>query len=194
MIGSKAKPSWIWLLAVFTAAALFMLLRTQDLYPRIFADEYTYSYHAKFFGEVDSGIPSFLYYAVYNIASLCGDEFMACARYFNIAFYLLGGLFVYLTGRPWLDERSNFIVTAVSLFGPYSIYTHFFMPESMFYFGFWVFVYLFSRIEAGHFMSYVWASATLGVLSLIKAHAILLIPACLVYIVLIEARDRKSVV
>ncbi len=180
------------ILATITiAAALFLVIRSHGLTPRIFADEYTYSYYAKFFGNSNSGIPSFLYFAVYQIVNYCENGLLACARYLNIAFFVGGGLLVYLTGRSRVSDGRNIILTTIALFSPYSLYTHFFMPESMFYFGFWLFIYLFLNVkEYDSLKSYLWPSITLGVVSLVKPHALLFMPACLAYIAL--QSERKS--
>jgi len=191
MHGSKQKDQTLILSAIFVGSAIFLYIRSLGLYPRIFADEYTYSYFTKYVGLVDSGIPSFLFYSTYGIITYFANDFLWYARVTNILFYVAGGWFVFLTAKSCLDYKNALIVTAVALFGTYSIYTHFFMPEAMFYFGFWLFIYLFLRIKNGSSAGvYLIAAFVFGCLSLVKPHALLFMPACLVFIVL--QNDRPS--
>ena len=147
--------------------------------PWIFADEQVYSSMARLTPLSETGIASYLYFAVFRLASLAGDQFLLGARVLNLAFVAGAVPFVYLTARRYCPHRVAALIAGSALLSPFHVYTVFFMPESMYFFMFWLVTWLALGVEAHA----VWIGAALGALMLTKVHGIFLLPAVALFLV-----------
>jgi len=84
----------------------------------------------------------------------------------------------------------------LSLFGPVNIFTVNFMPESMYFFSFWVVTWFLLGVnDSSSLRSYIIGGCLLGLSALVKPHALFLLPAVIAYILYSGVRkDEKWVV
>lgn len=164
------------LLSLFLAF-LYMTLRNTGLYPSIFGDEWSYSSAARLLPLREAPLPSYLYFLVYRGTNQCGEGFLDCARSLNVLFFVASTPFIYLLARRVCARPLAAWVALLSLLRPANSYTAFFMPEAMYYFGFWLLSWHAFQIHARP----DWRRASvggilLGLLFLVKLHALFLLP------------------
>ncbi|MDR1708340.1 MAG: glycosyltransferase family 39 protein [Candidatus Accumulibacter sp.] len=171
------------LLALCLAVFLLLTLRNTGLYPAVFHDEYTYSTSARLLPFSESPIPGYLYLWIYSFTNYCGDGFLDCARIFNALFFVSGAVFVFLLARKVMSDLMAVLIAAFSILGPFSIYTAYFMPESMYFFAFWLFAWKLTGLDAdSRRREWILAGFVFGCVSLVKPHSLLFAPAVVVYI------------
>lgn len=174
---------WIQLTFLGLVAFVALQIRTAGMYPSIFADEYSYSRYSRLEPIADAQIPAYLYFATYSLTRLCGDGFLACAKTLNILFLVLSIPLLYQCARLVLPRTLAVYMSTLAVLSPANAYTAYFMPESMYYFGFWLMTYLLLRVSPSSQLIYLLIPATaLGTLMLVKPHGIFLTPAALIYI------------
>ncbi|GJI88441.1 DUF7024 domain-containing protein [Duganella hordei] len=174
--------------AMFLAALLavfgYMTLRNVGMYPTVFGDEWTYSSFARLMPFRETLIPNYLYYTVYGLTSACGDGYLECARLINAAFVVGAAPLIYLIARQYMTRQAAAVVAVLAALAPSNTYTAYFMPEAMYFWGFWLFSW---SVLRGHGRAGVRAvaisSALLGLLALVKVHGLFLLPGYLVYLV-----------
>src|SRR5690606_14161442 len=116
--------------------------------------------------------------------SSCGVAFLECARLIN-ALLLVGAMpVIYLVARPYAGRGLSFVVTWLSVLGPFNVYTAYFMPETLYFLGFWVFAWY--VLVVGERLK-PWAfgggsGAILGLMMAVKFHAVFLLAALFAYI------------
>lgn len=156
----------------------YIARRHAGTYPSVFADEQIYSQFARLLPLKDVTIPSYLYLATYGLTNACGDGFLTCARYLNLAFFIGSAPFIYLATRTVASKPVAVIAALLCVAAPTNTYTGYFMPESMYFFGFAVLTWLAlapTRMAwAAHAAA---AGAVLGLMTLVKVHALFLVPA-----------------
>jgi phosphoglycerol transferase len=158
--------------------AFFLALRSLGLYPIVFADEYLYSELSRLVPFSDANIPGYLYFAIYRATRLCGDGFLGCARLLNVAFFVCATGFIYLVGKRVVDEKNALLISALSILGPINTYTAYFMPESLYFLCFWIVTWLALSINERHGIWHWFCfGMSLGLTSLVKPHALFLLPA-----------------
>lgn len=172
---------------IVSSVSFLLLYRTTGLQPTVFADEYTYSKFARLLALDEVSIPGYLYFFAYGSTNLCGEAFLACARVLNIFFLVAAAPFIYLIGRKVSGERSALVIALLSILGPINSYTAYFMPESLYFFTFWVFTYFAFSLEREHSLSR-WALVGLlfGISALVKPHALFLLPALAIYFLVVQ--------
>jgi hypothetical protein len=166
-------------LAFMTAlAAVFAYLvsRHTGSYPSIFADEQIYSESARLLARGEPVVPSYLYFALYRLTSLGGDRFLDWARLLNVLFLLGAAPFWYRSARVLTNKATAVVVALLCVLAPVNLFTGFFMPESMYYFGFAVLSWL-ALTRGGWRWQGPALGVVLGALSLVKVHALFLLPA-----------------
>ncbi|MGP2544040.1 ArnT family glycosyltransferase [Yersinia sp. 2541 StPb PI] len=167
--------------AMLFALSFFLLIRNSGLYPIVFADEYSYSHASRNLPFGLSALPNHLFFLVYSFTSVCGDGFLGCARILNVLFFIAASPFIYLSGKIYIGKGLSLLFMLIVMFGQFNTYTAYFMPESMYFLGFWLSVYITllsinSFDKKGLFITaFAW-----GILSLIKPHALFVIPAVVV--------------
>lgn len=179
-----AHKPYLKALAVLLSLAAFgyLLQRNLGLYPNVFADEWYYSKMARLQPLAEAIVPSYLYLWLSGLSNACGDGFYDCVRVGNLLFLFGAAPFVYLTARTVASPLLAGLVALFSLLAPFNIYTAYFMPEAMYYFGFWVLAWL--LLTRGHWRWPARAAAAgvvLGLMSLVKVHALFLLPALAVF-------------
>lgn len=181
------------LMGCLTFFVFFILsLKNHGLYPMAFADEYTYSRLSRNLDLSESNIPGYFYLFIYSITRTCGDGFLGCAKLINSFFFSLSLLPIFLISRKVNSSWIALTVCVFTVFGGVSSYVTYFMPESMFFFGFWFFSWFFLSLnEKSSICKWLAAAGIFGLLSLVKPHAILFSPALACYIIYIHYKIRN---
>ena len=180
------KPAiWPALLALALACASFWLYqRSAGLYPTVFADEWYYSKMARLMPLAEAIVPSYLYLWIFGASKACGPDFLDCVRAGNLVFFIAAAPFLYLTARKYTGPAWSFTLALAATLAPLNVYTAYFMPEATYYFGFCVLSWLVLTRARWHWAAIALAGgAVLGVMSLVKVHALFLIPALCLYLV-----------
>ncbi|MES3023399.1 MAG: hypothetical protein V4857_17685 [Pseudomonadota bacterium] len=164
-------------LALF-GAFLYLLLRNAGTFPMVLADEWYYSSAARLQPFERSRLPSYLYLALFSTTNSCGESFYECARVLNGLLFVGTAPLIYLIAKRVCSKRIAALLAAVCVLSPLNSYSAYFMPEVMYCFAFYVFAWGALRYRAAPPMLYALAAgAMLGVLSVIKVHAVFLLPA-----------------
>ncbi|MDX2471621.1 MAG: glycosyltransferase family 39 protein [SAR324 cluster bacterium] len=175
------------LIALILITGIFLLLRNLGLYPSIFADEWNYSRLSRLIPFDRAYRPNYLYYAIFKTTSLCGDSFLECARLYNVVFFILAAPFIYAIAKDYTGQKTSLVIVALSLFGSVNIYTAYFMPESAYYFCFWAFIWAFLKNPRSEStQTWVFLGILLGLGSLIKPHALFLLPPLFIFLVFLK--------
>ncbi len=163
---------------------LYLLQRNLDLSPALFADEWYYSKYSRLAPLGEAIVPSYLYLWLFRSTNACGDQFLDCARGLNALFYVAAAPFVYLVARRLAGAPLALAIALAALLAPLNMYTAFFMPEAMYFFGFALLTWV--ALNHAHWRSTRYGLTTgalLGAMSLVKVHGLFLLPALLLFIV-----------
>jgi phosphoglycerol transferase len=179
---------------IFAGLIIFIALifRSSGIYPVVLADEYIYSKFSRLLPLSGSTIPGYIYLAIYSVTSVCGDGFLDCARILNALFFLTATPFIYLTARRVCSRGVATFATLLTLLGPINSYTAYFMPESLYFFSFWLFTWFILRLDySSDSNSWAFGGIIFGFSSLVKPHALFFLPAILIYILYVS-REREG--
>jgi phosphoglycerol transferase len=187
---NRSVPYFLW--AAMLVAFFLLLARTYGLYPSV-VDEYVYSKFARLVPFSDATIPGYLFYALFRATNLCTDGWLDCARLINITLFVSAAPFVYLTARSVCGRATSALIAVLALLGPINSFTAYFMPETFYYFVFWVFTWYVLR--DGQDITprvAVTAGGILGLMALIKPHALFLLAALLPYLAYVTRYQLKE--
>lgn len=166
-----------WLGALLVLLLLFGF-RYHGMNAVVMADEWYYSSLTRLTAPADSSLPSYLYNAIYRTTTACGTGFLDCVRLLNTVFFLASSPFIYLLGRRVVSAHIASLVALLAMLGPVNSYTAYFMPESFYFFTFWVTSWVAFRFNdqpgAGRAAA---LGVCVGALALIKVHALFLVPS-----------------
>jgi len=178
-MSSKLKTAWFaGILSVFA----YLMLRNAGMQPIVMADEWYYSSFSRLFPLSEVAIPSYLYLIVSKGTLACGAGALECARIINVIFFLAASPFIYLTARRFMSPKLASIVALLAALGPFNSYTAYFMPESMYYFMFWLLSWTAFRFnEKPAAARAAQLGAVLGALALTKVHALFLFPSLVLF-------------
>ena len=162
----------------------YIAKRHGSTYPSVFADEQIYSHFARLMPLDEVTIPSYLYLSVYGLTNACGDGFLRCARYINLLFFIGSAPFIYLATRTFATKPVAMLAALLCVAAPTSTFTGYFMPESMYFFGFAVLTWLSLACGRMHWAVHAaLTGAVLGLMTLVKVHALFLVPALALFMV-----------
>jgi len=179
-----APRSWMRaaVVALFAAIGAYLLLRTWGTQPQIMADEWSYSRMARLQDLSESILPSWLYLWLARGSNACGARFYDCIHAANVLFMVAAAPFVYAIGRQVAGRGVALAIALAATLAPMNLYTTYFMPETMYYFGFCVLSWVALAGIGWHPLRWsVALGVALGVASLIKVHALFLVPALVPY-------------
>ncbi|GAB3460262.1 hypothetical protein GCM10027321_19510 [Massilia terrae] len=180
-ISSRLAPAIV--VATMLLVGWYLLARNLGLNPVLFADEWYYSKMSRLQPLADSVLPSWLYLWIFRATNACGDGFLDCVRIGNVGFWIGAAPFLYAITRRVAGRVWSCVVLALSLMAPLNLYTAMFMPESTYYFGFCVLSWLALNRSAWNRAAHGLAlGIVLGLMSLVKVHALFLVPALLLYL------------
>ena len=164
---------------------IYLTARNAGIYPSVFADEWFYNLFSRLHDIKYSQRPSYLYFGIFSVTNRCGDGFLECARLINALFFVAAIPLIYSLCRKYLARRLSLCVTALSVFSPINAFSAYFMPESMYYFGFFLFAWIALKgVNKKPLAAAIFAGCTLGAMAMVKVHAIFLLPGLWVVILL----------
>ncbi len=173
-------------LAVLATIFVFLVARSWYMFPSVFPDEYVHSRASRLLDLNRAEIPGYLFYLVYSFTGAFGDHFLQAARFINVSFFISGSYIVFLISKKITGTTIAAIIGVVTALSPMNTYTTYFMPESMFFFVFWIMIYLLMRHDNGdnpkvYAKNWALIGLALGALSLVKPHALFIYPVLLLY-------------
>lgn len=122
----------------------------------------------------------------------CGYGFYTCGKSINLIFLVGFAVFIYLAARLLVEPGLAIYVGFLALLGPISAYASYFTPDMMFYFGASIVIYAVLRhSDATAVGRWALLGVGLGVVTLIKPHALFLIPPMLVYVIFLAVKAGK---
>ena len=171
------------LCAALAAVLAWLLYRNLGLYPAIFADEWYYSRMARLTPLGEAIVPSYLYLWLFRGSLACGDGFLDCVRIANALLFAGAGAFFYAVARVYMRPLLAVCVVVLALLAPTNIYTAYFMPEASYYFGFAALSWVALTPRAWSLTRRaLLLGVVLGLMSLVKVHALFLIPAASLFL------------
>lgn len=170
----------------------YLVHRSAGMNPAVFADEWYYSKFARLSPLTESILPSYLYLWIMRGTSVCGTGFLECSRIINAFAFVAAAPFIYGTARRFTSRPLAVWVAILSTLLPIGSYTAYFMPESTYYFGFCVLSwYVLTQDEQNRYVHAAGSGVILGLLSLVKVHALFLLPALCVYTLVLNAGTKN---
>lgn len=159
----------------------------KGLAPTVFSDEWIYSRAARLLPLSESNLSSYLYLFLFGSTNYCGSGFLECARVLNTIFFALGFPLIYLISIKLVSRKTALFILILSMLCPMTSYTAYFMPESLYFFSFWIFAwFVLSNIKNHPGITGIGIGFILCLMSFIKMHAIFLIPAMMIFLGLIS--------
>lgn len=178
-------------LAVFT----MLVFRNAGLNPAVFADEWIYSSSSRLFAIDQSVVPSYLFLLLFENTSRCGTAFLECARLLNAFLVMASMPFIYMTARRYVSKLVGLLIASLTALGPINSYSAYFMPETLYFLSFWIFVWyalgataLRSPWRYGAVIGLI-----LGLMMAIKFHAIFLLAGFCVFVTLCVIVQGKRI-
>lgn len=164
-------------LAGMVAVALFLIYRSMGLFPTVMADEWAYNLFSRHLPLSSASMPSYLYLWLFRQTNHCGSSFLECARVFNSVLFVAAAPFIYKISRQVATPRISAIIALASLSTPINTYTAYYMPEAMYFTGFWVLSwFLLTARKLSLYFYGCGAGVILACLSMVKVHALFLLP------------------
>lgn len=176
---------WFGLLAVHANKAL-------GYYPLVIPDEYYYTNDLRHLSYDQVFLPGYIYYAVYSVTSWFGQAYFDAGRVLNALLFMLSAPFLYSVSRLVCSKRLSLFVTFLVLVSPLSTYTIYFMPESIYFLGFWALFWFIAvkSVDMPPIPRAALAGAGIAIASLLKYHGIFLLPGLLLYIFVASPREN----
>ena len=172
------------------SSIIIIILRNLNLYPSVFTDEQFHSYFSRLTEFKNIPVPSYIFYLIYKTTNVCSENFLECGRFLNTIFFSIGCFFIYTITRKHSSFIKSFSICFLVLLGPINIYTAYFIPESLYFCFFWFLVYFIFNNECKKKIYWIKSGIILGLMSLIKPHAIFLAPCFITYSILTEEKKE----
>ena len=171
----------------------WLYLRGHGLYPAVFADEWYYSKMSRLAPLGEALLPSYLYLWLFSASSACGAGFLDCVRLGNLVLFFAALPFFYLTARRYTTRALAWLLTLFAAAAPLNAYTMYFMPEASYWFGFCVLSWVVLAQDGWRLSHQAVASGlVLGAMSLVKVHALFLLPALCLYLLVAAWLDGAA--
>lgn len=147
----------------------------------MFWDEYAHSTTALHQGMLSNYLVAPIFNALYHLTAYGGNGFLEVARGLNTFFFTASLIPIYVLARQFAPPWPALALAVLCIMGPISIYTAYFSPESLYFFGFWLFALLIFSPHA--FQKRRAALLGLGItaLSAIKIHGLFLLPGLITF-------------
>jgi phosphoglycerol transferase len=197
----KQHPLAVLLLGTFIINAGFCLRQFTSTQPFVLSDETTYAFQAKETNNpralasnplVSAPLPNTLYLNIYHGAFWFGDNYLQVARFLNGLFFSLALFPIYGVARKVTSAPLAVAAALAAVIGPASTYALFFMPEALYFLGFWAFIWcLFQRLHSHPLWAAISGGLALGALSLVKPHALQLLPITAVGFLVMALTERR---
>lgn len=151
--------------------------RGHGLPASLFADEWYYSLFARLVPPAEALFPSYLYFGLFSLSSQCGPGFLDCVRLLNLLLLVATAPPVYLVARQVANRGIATVIALLAIGMPINVYGLYFMPETAYFFMFWLFTWSVLRFwRAPRPPALLLSAVLLGVTGLVKVHALFLLP------------------
>jgi len=183
---TKSKFEYLWLLLPMAFAA-WSISRVWTVLPSIMGDEYVYTSAAKHLPFAEQYFSNYLFSWVMSATNMCGTDFYVCTKSINSVFFALAILFTFLIAARFLTFGWSVFVASVTALSPIAIPVSYFMPEIM-YFAAMTGVVLVALWVADKGKWQLWSlvGISLGLATLVKPHAIFMLPAFTVFALVVS--------
>lgn len=183
-LSRKKLAEWASLIGASILAFWYLTARLTGVTVSVLIDEYVYVLDAHYKDFTESGYPNHLFQLIYSATKTCGPDFYACARGVNASFVVASAILVYLLAVRVSNNRLlGAVAWSAAIFGTFSTYTAYFMPEAIFNFLMVLFFYLLIRFgDSDRLIVWLGFGVVLGIAALAKPHALFVVPAFVIYI------------
>ena len=189
----KFWKTFSWVIPVVALGVIWVMTRIMTVLPKILGDELIYSNNARHTALADSSVPNYLFNILYSTTSNFGYGFYTAAKVYNLIFLVGFAAVVYFAARLIAKPGVSFAVAMIALVGPISAYASYFTPEMMFYFGCAIVIYFALRFHARTgFAKWALLGFGLGLVTLVKPHALFLTAPLLAYIVYLAFKGEGN--
>jgi phosphoglycerol transferase len=196
----ERQPALI-LLLIFSALSLCFIVKSVSVqYPSIIDDEYEYSVQSRYFGKESAVLehnrwvapkPNDLYFWIFHSVRWFGDNSYQFAKILNSLLFAAAVFPIYGISRRFLRHVPALLLSVLIVSAPIQCYTVYFMPESCYFLGFWLFVFLFiSNLPQRSLMAGTSGGVALGLLTLVKPHALAILAAANLTLIFIALLPR----
>lgn len=195
-VGTWPGHDWMAALLVALAVAAWVLLRNAAISGPLIWDEGVYVQQSRFGTDLGlkhpgaafggPSMPNLLFLKLYSLAFEFPARFMEVARALNALCFGLGGAAMYAVARLVLPTAPAAGWAVIGAGGAIASFAAMFTPESMYLLGFWSVVWLLLR-SLPHSLrrAMVHAGLALGLMMLVKPHALMLLAALTLFAVLV---------
>ena len=172
---------------------VWLQIRVQGVLPAIMQDEYVYSMQSRKVPLTESEFPNFLYSWLYSSTNACGVNYYSCSKNLNLVFFAGFVGIIFWISQRYLGKWWALAISVATALSPLGIFASVFMPESMyFFFALVSLVALWWASRSASWWHYALAGALLGLTSLVKPHALFLLGAAVIYLLLIRWSSWKQ--
>lgn len=196
LIKTDPKKFWsisAWVLPLIAISITILAVRIWKIPPKLMGDELYYNWNARLFDPSEWTLPNYLFSLAYRSTSFCGLDYYYCTKGLNVFFTLAFSFIIYLTARKFAKPLVSLFVAILTFLGPLGSYASYFTPDSMFYFFASLLLYFtFQQSAKSNLFQWSVVGVLIGLASLIKPHAIFLIPAILIYVIVIYLKREGS--
>lgn len=195
LIKENPKKFWqtfAWVMPTFGVLLLMVAGRIWEVLPKIMGDELIYSRNARLTELSDISVPNYLFALLFESTNGCGYGFYYCAKGINLVLLAIFVGFVYLAARLVARPAASLWIAILALMGPISTYASYFTPEMMFYAGAAALLFaLFKMSSSSPWWAWLLIGVGLGLLALVKPHALFLVPPFVVYAAFLAIKGEK---
>jgi hypothetical protein len=140
--------------------------------------------------EILPGYPSYLYFWTYSFLPLANLH--AASKLLNAVFIIATAPIAYMVTRRYASATVALVFAVLVITTPISSFVRYVMPEPMYLFGFWLIVLVVTwGSESSFLLSGLSGGTLIGVLSLVKPHALALaVGVAIFYLVRERFRSR----
>jgi hypothetical protein len=154
-------------------------------------DELIYSNQVLVGNSAVQEYPNFLYNFLYAPVNLCGSQFYECSKAINLGFVLLIGIVVFFAARVFFAQPHALGVAALSMFAAPTWFASVFMPELPYFATSVLGVFLAWRSRRYPWLV-VLSGVAIALASLMKPHALGLLAAIVIYLLIDGRGARRS--
>ena len=174
------------ILLLATSVLIFLTVRNCGLFPSVFDDEWIYSEYSRLASRSQAPVPSYLFFFLFGTTRFFGEGFLEGARIYNACFFAVALVFIYGVCRLAASHKLALFIAIVSVLGPISTYSAYFMPEAMYFCTFWILSwFILHNIGKGPRKLGIGTGAILGCMAMIKFHAVFLVPGFVMFMLLV---------
>lgn len=141
-----------------------------------------------------SSIPNGLYLATYHVCSFFGQNAYVAAKVLNVLFFCCACIVIFGVASRVTSRNWALFISLVTCISPLAAHTTYFMPESMYFFLFWVSVYFLTGMVFAErpWLQACLCGASMGLLFLTKPHALAVLIGVNLILILTALMARAS--